>query len=71
MTAVATSHPITLAKMNPLMFDLVDLCTLLLQFRTHKFALVTDIEKAFLYAQLAEADHNYTHTHTHTLLLAI
>ena len=40
---------------------LVDLCTLLLRFRTHKFALVTDIEKAFLHVQLAETDRNYTH----------
>ena len=40
---------------------LIDLCTLLLRFRSHKFALVTDIEKAFLHVQLAEGDRNYTH----------
>ena len=40
---------------------LIDLCTLLLRFRSHKFALVTDIEKAFLHVQLAERDRSYTH----------
>ena len=28
---------------------LIDMCTLLLRFCTHKFALTTDIEKAFLH----------------------
>ena len=40
---------------------LVDLCTLLLRFRSHRIALVTDIEKAFLHVQLAEKDRSYTH----------
>ena len=39
---------------------MIDLCTLLLRFRSHKFALVTDIEKAFLHVQLAEGDRSYT-----------
>ena len=39
---------------------LIDLCTLLLHFRSHKFTLVTDIEKAFLHVQLAEGDRSYT-----------
>lgn len=38
-----------------------DLCTLLLQFRSHKIGIVTDIEKAFLHVQLTEEDRNYTH----------
>ena len=40
---------------------LVDLCTLLLRFRSHRIALVTDIEKAFLHVQLAEKDRSFTH----------
>lgn len=40
---------------------LIDMCTLLLRFRTHKFAMSTDIEKAFLHVQLAERDRKYTH----------
>lgn len=40
---------------------LTDLCTLLLQFQTYNIALVTDIEKAFLHVQLAEADWKFTH----------
>ena len=40
---------------------LIDLCTLLLRFRSHRFALVSDIEKAFLHVHLAEKDRSYTH----------
>ena len=40
---------------------LIDMVTLLLRFCTHKYALTTDIEKAFLHVQLAEEDHSYTH----------
>ena len=40
---------------------LIDLCTLLLRFRTYNIALVTDIEKAFLQVQLDEADRKFTH----------
>ena len=40
---------------------LIDMCTLLLRFRTHKFLVITDIEKAFLHVQLAEEDRRYTH----------
>ena len=40
---------------------LIDICTLLLRFRSHRIALVTDIEKAFLHVQLAEKDRSYTH----------
>ena len=40
---------------------LIDMVTLLLRFRTHKYALTTDIEKAFLHMQLAEEDRSYTH----------
>ena len=40
---------------------LIDLCTLLLRFRSRRFALVTDIEKAFLHVHLAEKDRSYTH----------
>ena len=40
---------------------LIDLCTLLFRFRSHRIALVTDIEKAFLHVQLAEKDRSYTH----------
>ena len=40
---------------------LIDMVTLLLRFHTHKYALTTDIEKAFLHVQLAEEDRSYTH----------
>jgi len=40
---------------------LIDLCTLLLRFRTYNIALVTDIEKAFLHVQLDEGDRRFTH----------
>ena len=40
---------------------LIDLCTLLLRFRMHNIALVTDIDKAFLHVQLEEADSKFTH----------
>ena len=40
---------------------LIDMVTLLLRFHTHKYALTTDIEKAFLHVQLAEEDHSCTH----------
>ena len=40
---------------------LIDMCTLLVRFRTHRFALTTDIEKAFLHVRLAEEDRRYTH----------
>ena len=39
---------------------LIDMVNLLLRFRTHKYALTTDIKKAFLHMQLAEEDHSYT-----------
>ena len=40
---------------------LIDMCTLLLRFRTHWFALTTDIKKAFLHVQLAEKDDKYAY----------
>ena len=40
---------------------LIDMCTLLQRFCTHKFALTTDIEKVFLHVLLAEEDCRYTH----------
>ena len=40
---------------------LIDICTLLVRFRTHRFALTTDIEKAFLHIQLAKEYCRYTH----------
>ena len=39
---------------------LVDLCTILLRFRTHQFGLSTDIEKAFLNITLKESDRDFT-----------
>jgi len=42
---------------------LIDMCTLLLRFHTHQFAVITDIEKALLHVQLAEEDCRYTHFH--------
>ena len=40
---------------------LIDLCTLLLQFRMYSIALVTDNEKAFLHVHLDEVDRKFTH----------
>ena len=40
---------------------LVDLCAIIMHFRTHSYGLSTDIEKAFLYVTLKEADRNFTH----------
>ena len=37
-----------------------DMCGILLRFRTHRFGLSTDIEKAFLHVTLHEADRDYT-----------
>ena len=37
-----------------------DLCTILLCFHLHSYALSTDIEKAFLHVRLHEADRNFT-----------
>ena len=37
-----------------------DMCGILLRFRSHKYGLSTDIEKAFLHVTLNEADHDYT-----------
>ena len=37
-----------------------DLCTILLRFRLHPFALSTDIEKAFLHIKLHEEDRDFT-----------
>ena len=39
---------------------LVDLCTILLHFRTHQFGLSTDIDKAFLNITLKESDRDFT-----------
>jgi len=38
-----------------------DLCSIIICFRTHKYGLSTDIEKAFLHVQLHNGDHNYAH----------
>ena len=37
-----------------------DLCSILLRFRLHDYALSTDIEKAFLHVRLNEDDRNFT-----------
>ena len=37
-----------------------NLCTILLRFRDHRYALSTDIEKAFLHVQLHKDDRNFT-----------
>ena len=37
-----------------------DLCTILLRFRLHNYALSTDVEKAFLHVRLHEADRDFT-----------
>ena len=37
-----------------------DLCSILLRFRLHRYALSTDIEKAFLHVRLHEDDRNFT-----------
>ena len=37
-----------------------DMCGILLRFRTHRYGLSTDIEKAFLHVTLHEADQDYT-----------
>ena len=37
-----------------------DLCSILLRFRTHAFAISTDIEKAFLHVYLHEKDRDFT-----------
>ena len=37
-----------------------DLCCILLRFCTHKFALSTDIEKAFLHVKLDTRDQDFT-----------
>ncbi len=39
---------------------LTDMCSILLRFRTHRFAFATDIEKAFLHVGLNEHDRNFT-----------
>ena len=39
---------------------LTDMCSIILRFRTHRFAFSTDIEKAFLHVGLNEHDRNYT-----------
>ena len=39
---------------------LVDLCAIILHFRTRCYGLSTDIEKAFLHLTLKEADRNFT-----------
>ena len=39
---------------------LVDLCAILLRFRTHHYGLSTDIEKAFLHVTLKESDRDFT-----------
>ena len=38
-----------------------DLCSILLRFRTHNYAISTDIEKAFLHISLHEEDRDCTH----------
>ena len=40
---------------------IIDLCAILLRFRTHSIGIVTDIEKAFLHVHLAEEDRHYTY----------
>jgi len=37
-----------------------DLCSIIIRFRTHKYGLSTDIEKAFLHVQLHDDDRDYT-----------
>ena len=37
-----------------------DLCSIILRFRTHNYAISTDIEKAFLHIHLNESDRDYT-----------
>ena len=37
-----------------------DLCSIIIRFRTHKYGLSTDIEKAFLHVQLHNDDRDYT-----------
>ena len=37
-----------------------DMCSILLRFRSHRYGLSTDIEKAFLHVTLNEADRDYT-----------
>ena len=39
---------------------LIDISNILLRFRLHRFALSTDIEKAFLHVKLAECDRDFT-----------
>ena len=39
---------------------LIDVCAILLRFRLHRYALSTDIEKAFLHVKLDEQDRDYT-----------
>jgi len=39
---------------------LVDLCTILLRFRQHKYAFSSDIEKAFLHVHLHQSDRDIT-----------
>ena len=39
---------------------LINICNILLCFRLHKYALSTDIEKAFLHVKLAECDQDFT-----------
>lgn len=39
---------------------LTDMCSIILRFRTHRFAFSTDIEKAFLHVCLHERDRNFT-----------
>ena len=39
---------------------LTDLCSIILRFRTHNYAISTDIEKAFLHIHLHESDRDYT-----------
>jgi len=38
-----------------------DLCSILLCFHLHKYALLMDIEKTFLHAKLHKDDRNFTH----------
>lgn len=44
---------------------LVDLCAILLRFRTHQYGLSTDIEKAFLHITLKESERFYTFLMAH------
>ena len=48
-----------------------DLCSILLHFRIHKFALSTDIEKAFLHVKLDDSDRDFTRFYGYLILMIL